>query len=45
MKLNIWNTLQEIGFIGYSQKIIHSKIKGKNANTYNIITQLKYKII
>ncbi len=34
-------SLQEIGFIGYSQKIIHSKIKGKNANTYNIITPIK----
>ncbi|WNY65672.1 hypothetical protein QIA45_00960 [Borreliella andersonii] len=34
-------SLQEIGFIGYSQKIIHSKIKGKNANTYNIIVPIK----
>ncbi|MCD2413545.1 hypothetical protein [Borreliella burgdorferi] len=34
-------SLQEIGFIGYSQKIIHSKIKGKNANTYNIIAPIK----
>ncbi|MBB6213170.1 hypothetical protein QIA17_01500 [Borreliella californiensis] len=34
-------SLQEIGFIGYSQKIIHSKIKGKNANTYNMIIPIK----
>ncbi len=34
-------SLQEIGFIGYSQKIIHSKIKGKSANIYNIIIPLK----
>ncbi|WPM06100.1 hypothetical protein QIA41_03310 [Borreliella sinica] len=34
-------SLQEIGFIGYSQKIIHSKIKGKSTNTYNIIIPIK----
>nr|WP_267506568.1 hypothetical protein [Borreliella afzelii] len=34
-------SLQEIGFIGYSQKIIHSKIKGKSANIYNIIIPIK----
>ncbi|APS98417.1 hypothetical protein Bmayo_00970 [Borreliella mayonii] len=34
-------SLQEIGFIGYSQKIIHSKIKGKNADIYNIIVPIK----
>ncbi|AJA90030.1 membrane protein [Borreliella chilensis] len=34
-------SLQEIGFIGYSQKIIHSKIKGKSVSTYNIIIPIK----
>lgn len=34
-------SLQEIGFIGYSQKIIHSKIKGKSINIYNIIIPIK----
>ncbi|WKC87888.1 hypothetical protein [Borreliella japonica] len=34
-------SLQEIGFIGYSQKIIHSKIKGKRADIYNIIIPIK----
>ncbi|WP_424632283.1 hypothetical protein [Borreliella lusitaniae] len=34
-------SLQEIGFIGYSQKVIHSKIKGKSAAIYNIIIPIK----
>ncbi|WKC77772.1 hypothetical protein QIA31_01490 [Borreliella turdi] len=34
-------SLQEIGFIGYSQKIIHSKIKGKSSAIYNIIIPIK----
>ncbi|WKC76852.1 hypothetical protein [Borreliella valaisiana] len=34
-------SLQEIGFIGYSQKIIHSKIKGKSIDIYNIIIPIK----
>ncbi|ASQ29008.1 hypothetical protein CDQ96_00950 [Borrelia miyamotoi] len=35
------HSLQEIGFIGYSQKTIHVKIKGTEKNTYNIIVPLE----
>ncbi|ETZ18249.1 putative membrane spanning protein [Borrelia duttonii CR2A] len=41
------HSLQEIGFIGYSHKAIHTKIKGKEKTIYNIIipieTQYKLK--
>ncbi|UGQ15895.1 hypothetical protein [Borrelia sp. RT5S] len=35
------HSLQEIGFIGYSQKTIHSQIKGNGKITYNIIIPIE----
>ena len=35
------HSLQEIGFIGYLQKTIHSKIKGTGKTTYNIIVPIE----
>ncbi|AYE36087.1 hypothetical protein DB313_00995 [Borrelia turcica IST7] len=35
------HSLQEIGFIGYLQKTIHSKIKGIGKTTYNIIVPIE----
>ncbi|UPA11891.1 hypothetical protein [Borrelia venezuelensis] len=35
------HSLQEIGFIGYSQKTIHVKIKGTEKTNYNIIVPIE----